>query len=62
MARVVLETGQILKVARVGQFVQAYDFFVPVCQPVQSEVGADKPALPVTRMVMLDPFQDCGDK
>ncbi len=42
MACVRIETGQILAVARISQLIEADDFFIMACQPVQNEVGANE--------------------
>ena len=43
MPHITLQTGEILQIARVGELVKIDDGLVVLVQPVENEVGADKP-------------------
>jgi hypothetical protein len=42
VARIALQAGQIVQVARIGELVEVDNRLVVACQPVEDEVGANK--------------------
>jgi hypothetical protein len=46
MARISLQAGQILQVARIGEFVEIDDKFVRLRKPIQHKIAANKPRAP----------------